>query len=95
VRFLVDSGASITTVSHETARAAGIRTDGRTAYIDTANGPAHVRQSYAGKLAVGPIERADFPVDVNSRDRTNVLGMNFLSSLRGWRVEGHDLVLRP
>ena len=95
VRFLVDSGASITTVSDETARAAGIRTDGRTAYIDTANGPAHVRQSYAGKLAVGPIERADFPVDVNSRDRTNVLGMNFLSSLRGWRVEGHDLVLRP
>jgi aspartyl protease family protein len=95
VRFLVDSGASITTVSHETARAAGIRTDGRTAYIDTANGPAQVRQSYAGKLAVGPIERADFPADVNSGDRTNVLGMNFLSSLRGWRVEGHDLVLRP
>ncbi len=95
VRFLVDSGASITTVSDETARAAGIRTDGRTATIDTANGPAQVRQSSADKLAVGPIERTDFPVDVNSRDRTNILGMNFLRTLRGWRVEGHDLVLRP
>ena len=95
VRFLVDSGASITTVSEETARQAGIRTDGRTAYINTANGTAQVRQSYADKLAVGPIERTDFPVDVNARDRTNILGMNFLSTLRGWRVEGHDLVLRP
>lgn len=95
VRFLVDSGASITTVSDETARAAGIRTDGRTAYVDTANGRAQVRQSSADKLAIGPIERTDFPIDVNSGDRTNVLGMNFLSSLRGWRVEGHDLVLRP
>jgi len=95
VRFLVDSGASITTVSDETARDAGIRTDGRTAYIDTANGPAQVRQAYADKLAVGPIERTDFPIDVNAGDRTNVLGMNFLRTLRGWRVEGHDLVLRP
>jgi aspartyl protease family protein len=94
-RFLVDSGASITTVSDETARAAGIRTDGRIRYIDTANGPAQVRQSYADKLAVGPIERTDFPIDVNSRDRTNILGMNFLRTLRGWRVEGHDLVLSP
>ena len=95
VRFLVDSGASITTVSNETARDAGIRTDGRTAYISTANGTAQVRQSYVDKLAVGPIERTDFPVDVNSSDRTNILGMNFLRTLRGWRVEGHDLVLRP
>jgi aspartyl protease family protein len=95
VRFLVDSGASITTVSDETAHATGMRTDGRTAYVDTANGPTQVRQSSADKLAVGPIERTDFPIDVNSRDRTNVLGMNFLRTLRGWRVEGHDLVLRP
>jgi aspartyl protease family protein len=94
-RFLVDSGASITTVSEATAREVGIRTDGRTAYISTANGTAQVRQSYADKLAVGPIERTDFPVDVNAGDRTNILGMNFLRTLRGWRVEGHDLVLRP
>jgi aspartyl protease family protein len=94
-RFLVDSGASVTTISDETARAAGISTNGRTVYVDTANGRAPVRQAYADKLEVGTIERTDFPVDVNERDQSNVLGMNFLSSLHGWRVEGHDLVLRP
>jgi aspartyl protease family protein len=94
-RFLVDSGASVTTVSDELAREAGIPTDGTVIYVDTANGRAPVHQAYAGKLEVGTIERADFPVDVNDRDRSNVLGMNFLSSLHSWRVEGHDLVLHP
>jgi predicted aspartyl protease len=32
-------------------------------------------------------------VDINDRDETNVLGMNFLSTLSGWRVEGNYLVL--
>src|SRR5205085_10572360 len=94
-RFLVDSGASTSTISAETAKAAGVSTTGRTIYVDTANGRSPMLQAYADKLAVGTIERSDFPIDVNARDRTNVLGMNFLSSLRGWGVEGHDLVLRP
>jgi len=93
--FLVDSGASVTTVSDKMAREAGISTTGTTIYVDTANGRAPVRQAYADKLAVGTIERADFPIDVNDRDQSNVLGMNFLSSLHSWRVEGHDLVLHP
>ena len=79
----------------ETAQAAGIRTDGLISTIDTANGGAQVRQAHADKLAVGPIERADFPIDVNINDDTNVLGMNFLSSLSSWRVEGNYLILRP
>ena len=54
-----------------------------------------MRQSTAERLQLGSIERSDFPVNVSDRDDTNVLGMNFLSSLSGWRVEGHDLVLRP
>jgi len=32
---------------------------------------------------------------VNRADGINVLGMNFLSSLRSWRVEGSTLVLQP
>jgi aspartyl protease family protein len=94
-RFLIDSGASVTTLSDKLAREAGIRTDGSIVYVDTANGRSPVRQAYANKLEVGTIQRTDLPVDVNDRDQSNVLGMNFLSSLRGWRVEGPDLVLRP
>ena len=34
-------------------------------------------------------------VHINEADDVNLLGMNFLSSLNGWRVEGNYLVLQP
>jgi aspartyl protease family protein len=34
-------------------------------------------------------------VDINEADDVNLLGMNFLSSLDSWRVEGNYLVLQP
>ena len=95
VRFMVDSGASVTTISVADARAAGIALDGRRAVVSTANGPAAVTQSYAGRLEIGSISRTDFPVDISQQDGMNLLGMNFLSTLRGWRVEGTYLVLQP
>jgi aspartyl protease family protein len=94
-RFLVDSGASVTTISREVARTAGVPDSGQRIVVDTANGPAPATQAYAGRLEVQSITRTDFPIDINDRDQTNVLGMNFLSSLSGWRVEGTYLVLRP
>ena len=94
-RFLVDSGASVTTISRELARAASVPADGNRVSINTANGLSSAVQASADNLQVGPIERKDFPVDINDNDQTNVLGMNFLSSLSGWRVEGHSLILRP
>jgi aspartyl protease family protein len=95
VRFMVDSGATITTVSMTDAQAAGMTTDGRRVVVNTANGPAPVTQSYANRLQVGEIERTDFPVDVSPQEDMNLLGMNFLSSLGSWRVEGSYLVLQP
>ena len=93
-RFLVDSGASVTTVSRDMAQAAGVPTDGRRWLVETANGAAPIIQASADRLEVGSISRTDFPIDINERDQTNVLGMNFLSSLSSWRVEGNYLVLR-
>jgi aspartyl protease family protein len=95
LRFLVDSGATTTTVSGKAASEAGIETGSLTGSISTANGVALVHKAYADRLQIGAIERTDFPVDVNRNDDTNVLGMNFLSSLASWRVEGKYLVLRP
>ncbi len=94
-RFLVDSGASVTTISREMARASGVPDSGQHIVVDTANGPAPATQAYADRLEVQSITRIDFPIDINDRDQTNVLGMNFLSSLSGWRVEGNYLVLQP
>ena len=93
-RFLIDSGASVTTVSRDTAQSAGVPTNGRRSLVETANGAAPVIQASADRLEVGSISRTDFPIDISERDQTNVLGMNFLSSLSSWRVEGNYLVLR-
>ena len=95
VRFMVDSGASVTTVSRSAANAAGMDIGTRRATVITANGPTSVMQSYADRLQIGSIERTDFPVDVSEQEDLNLLGMNFLRSLQGWRVEGNYLVLQP
>jgi aspartyl protease family protein len=93
-RFLIDSGASVTTISRETAQSAGVPMNGRHWVVETANGAVPIIQASVDRLEVGSISRTDLPIDINDADQTNVLGMNFLSSLSGWRVEGNYLVLR-
>lgn len=93
VRFLVDSGASTTTIAADVAARAGVEARQR-GFIETANGRAPVSRGHADRVQIATIERTDFPVLVNANADTNVLGMNFLSSLSGWRVEGTYLVLR-
>jgi aspartyl protease family protein len=96
VRFLIDSGASTTALSASAAQAAGIADEGGFgAAIDTANGVVIARRVHIGRLAVGPIVRRDVAaVTAPEFGETNVLGMDFLSSLGGWGVEGKSLVLR-
>jgi aspartyl protease family protein len=95
--FLVDSGATMTTLTRDTARRAGVETEGSFGVmVDTANGPAIEDRGTARTLTLGPISRSDFAVDIASaNNQLNVIGMNFLSSLHGWGVEGDTLVLRP
>ena len=95
VRFMVDSGASLTTVSRATALGAGMPIGTERTMVSTANGRAWMVKGRADSLAVGSIRREQFPVDINEGDETNLLGMNFLASLSGWGVEGNYLVLRP
>ncbi|QIK77584.1 TIGR02281 family clan AA aspartic protease [Sphingomonas piscis] len=93
VRFLVDSGATITTVTQAVAEVAGLPIGFRAEAVETANGTVVMRKSRAESLRIGDIERQGFGMDVNANDDTNVLGMNFLSSLSSWRVEGRFLML--
>lgn len=95
LRFMIDSGATVTTISRGAAEDAGVPTDGRRSVVETAAGPTSSIQSSANSLEVGSIERRNFPVDVNEHDDMNLLGMNFLRSLSSWRVEGTYLVLQP
>ena len=97
VRFLIDSGATTTSISADAARSAGIQPSSDfPSLVQTANGVVAVQRGSAERLVVGNIERRDLDVDISETfGDTNVLGMNFLSSLAGWGVEGRWLVLKP
>src|SRR6058998_1687485 len=94
VRFLVDSGATMTTIDRQTALNAGVQVSPqRDQFVRTGNGIIRVSSGRAAELEVGGITRSDVGLQVADNDDLNVLGMNFLSSLRRWGVEGRWLVM--
>ena len=94
VKFLVDSGATMTTVDRDTAKAAGVEiSPQRDQYVRTGNGIVRVASGRADVLTVGGISRSDVALQITDNDDLNVLGMNYLSSLSRWSVEGRWLVL--
>jgi aspartyl protease family protein len=96
VRFLIDSGATTTSLSRETAQRVGITASGGLqAMVRTANGVVMVDRGRAQSIEVGPIRRNDVAVHISDAfGDMNVIGMNFLSTLSSWSVEGRSLVLR-
>jgi aspartyl protease family protein len=97
LRMLVDSGATITAMSEDAARAAGIdAAGGFPVMLTTANGTIAARRATAETFAIAGLETRDLSVVVSpSFGEMNVVGMNFLSRLGGWRVEGRILILEP
>lgn len=98
LRFLVDSGATTTGLSTAAAQAANIQVDesGFPVMLETANGTAEARRARIERLEIGPIRSRDLAVLVSpGLGSTNLLGMNFLSSLASWRVERETLILEP
>jgi aspartyl protease family protein len=94
VKFLVDSGATMTTIDRATAKDAGILVSPRPdQYVRTGNGIIRVSSGRADELSVGDIVRHDVGVQVAANDDLNVLGMNYLSTLSRWGVEGRWLIL--
>ena len=97
-RMLIDSGATITAVSQSTARAAGI--DAHSGFtpvvLRTANGVAPAQTGSVDELRVGNIVARNLKiVTAPGLGGLDVLGMNFLSKLESWRVEGRTLILVP
>lgn len=98
MRFLIDSGASITAVSENAAIDAGLNIDqsGFPMVLTTANGSVEARRSNIATLEIGPLRASDLPIVVSPAfGDVNVLGMNFLSRLKSWRVEGDEMILEP
>ncbi|WHO37227.1 TIGR02281 family clan AA aspartic protease [Sphingobium sp. AP49] len=98
VRFLIDSGATITALSENTARATGLNIDMNMPPIslNTANGKIEAHRASIATLAVGPLRASDVEVVVSpALGDVNVIGMNILSRLKSWSVENGEMVLTP
>lgn len=95
-RFLVDSGATTMVLSDDLVRGVGLEREAFPTVIRTANGDVFARRVRIARLAVGPVVREDIAaVTAPEFGEVNVIGMNFLSTLSGWGVEGRTLVLKP
>ncbi|MDR7157021.1 aspartyl protease family protein [Sphingobium xenophagum] len=97
-RMLVDSGATITAISQATADSASVE---RTAnmmpvVMQTANGAVRVDTGSIDRLHIGSIQARNLKVVISpALGPVDILGMNFLSQLASWRVEGRTLILVP
>lgn len=97
-RFLVDTGATLTALSVDTAQAAGIEAAklGRTIILRTANGQTQAKMAVIDEITFGNVVARDLDaVIAPGIGDTNVIGMNLLSRLASWRVEGRTLILVP
>lgn len=97
-RMLIDSGATVTAISAGTAREASVETGTGISpvVLKTANGMAPARTGSIDERRVGNIVARDLKiVSSPGLGDINVIGMNFLSQLQSWRVEGRTLVLVP
>lgn len=97
-RMLIDSGATVTAISEATAARA--RVEGNVGpvpvVLQTANGLARARTGSVEELRLGNIVARDLKVVVSPAfGNMEVIGMNFLSKLASWRVEGRTLILVP
>ena len=97
-RMLIDSGATVTAISQQTAEEANVDTGtGLTPMmLRTANGVAPAKTGSIDELRIGNIEARNLRVVMApGLGSLDVLGMNFLSKLESWRVEGPILILVP
>lgn len=99
VRFLVDTGASIVTLTQEDARAIGLSPDSlnyRTP-VTTANGRALVATVRLDTVSIAGAELTGLRAFVAPPGKleTSLFGMNALDRFVSWRVEKGRMILRP
>jgi len=96
--FLVDTGATLTTLNTDTAAAAGLepRRGGIPIMLQTANGTVSAEVATIDELTFGNVTARGLDAAIAPNiGRTNVLGMNVLSRLGSWRVEQGTMILTP
>lgn len=97
-RFLIDTGATLTALSPDAAAAARVREKPlpHAVLMHTANGTVRAELVTIDELRFGSVVARDLDAVVApGLGDANVIGMNLLSRLASWRVEGRTLILVP
>ena len=96
--FMIDTGATLTAISEQAAKAAGLepRSGSIPIRMQTANGTVAADVATIEELRFGNVAaRGLDAVIAPNIGPTNVIGMNLLSRLKSWRVEEGTLILVP
>lgn len=97
--FLIDTGATYTSLSEGAADLTGLEPNNSKApaTLNTANGVIEARFGRIEELRFGTItaRQLDAIILPGASGNTNVIGMNLLSQLGSWRVENQQLILEP
>lgn len=96
--FMIDTGATLTALSEDTASAAGLeaREGGMPIRLQTANGPVAAYTTSIDELRFGNVAaRGLDAVIAPGLGQTNVIGMNLISRLASFRIENGELILTP
>jgi aspartyl protease family protein len=97
-RMLIDSGATITVLSERTARLASIARGPNLfpLMMQTGNGVVPAETGTIERLSLGGITARGLKAAISPAvGDLDILGMNFLSQLASWRVEGRTLIMVP
>ena len=95
VRLLVDTGASLVTLTREDARAAGIAPGELVfkAHVNTANGPVRMAPVTLREVRLDQFSVYDVPAAVLENLNVSLLGMSFLSRLQSYEMRDGKLTI--
>jgi aspartyl protease family protein len=95
VSMLVDTGASLVTLTPADARAAGIHPASLTfsGHVLTANGTTRMALVTLREIRIGQLSIYDVPAGVLENLNVSLLGMSFLSRLHGYEMRDGKLTI--
>jgi aspartyl protease family protein len=95
VRMLVDTGASLVTLTPADARAAGIDTAtlAFNGHVQTANGTARMAPVNLREIRIGQLSIYDVPASVLEHLNVSLLGMSLLSRLQSYEMRDGKLTI--
>ena len=95
VRMLIDTGASLVTLTPTDARSAGINSTSLafSGHVQTANGPARMAPVTLREIRIGQLSLYDVPAGVLEHLNVSLLGMSFLSRLQGYEMRDGKLTI--